>query len=667
MTRPWVGGTIFFLLIAQAALADEDVVEQPIAPFRILDQGGDLFAHVRAQSEKQTYAALTQKESEFYAEEGIDLRARGYIYHPNLMEWDASVRLGLLQDDLTVNGQNLNTNGTLLGYNLSALLFKEKFISFHPFASQSQDTQARDFAPSVQTKDQRYGLETTTKGPFPASLLLEQVITHQSGDSLDVDKTTNHLRFTIADQRNPDWMTQLVYDHQDTAETDVVSNPGAPSSSLSLPAHIDELDLNNLWRFGPGPDKSSLTGTVHFLNQTGFYQNRDFLVDELLNLKHTPTFSTFYHILYDNDQVQSQPNDTLTGEAGFRQKVYDSLNITGRVDYSDNKFEGGSQSTEGGFLEFDYKKETPIGLYVSTLLLGLEDTKQTTANGVRPILNEPVTLTGITFVKLSQPGVVSGTLVVTSVDHTKTYIVGVDYTVQTLGAFTEIARLLPTTNITDGQTVLASYSVAASLNDTYTTDTLNWNNRINLKAIPVALYVNYHLHDQHLTSGQDPHNLDRIHDLLGGAELNWHDLLVALEYEKVDQILSPPSTAQRVRASYRRQFTRDFEGSIGGNFETLKYQDAAQFDLQNGKDFMNTLGGFLNLTYKIRANSLLRFRSEYIQTKGQQDTDLFRNSLSWEWSYEKLDFSVEGRYDLFDQEGTSGSQEVLMFNVRRKF
>ena len=669
MSRPWTGGAIVFLLMAQAALAAEQVEEQPIAPFRILDWGGDLFANARIQNERQTTSRTpAQKESEIFAEEGIDMRARGYVYHPNLMEWDASVRLGLLQDDLTVNQDKFDTNGTLLGYNLSALLFKEKFVSFRPFASQDQDTHARDFAPSVQTKDQRYGLETDTKGPFPASLLLEEVINHQTGDSLDVDKTTQHLRFSIADQRNSDWMTQLVYDHQDIAETDVLSSPDSTgSSSQDLPAHIDEVDLINLWKFGPGPDKSSLTGRVHGLNQTGFYEDKDFLVDQLLNLQHTKTFSTFYHLLYDNDQENFQPNDTLTGEVGFRKKIYDSLDITGRLDYTNNKFEGGSQTTEGGFLDFAYKKQTPIGEYVSSMLLGLEDTKQTTATGQKPILNESHTLTGIAFVQLSQPGILTGTLVVTSVDHTKVYVEGVDYVLQTIGAFTQIARLLPTTNITDGQTVLASYSVSAALDDTYATDTFNWNNRINLKALPLALYVNYHLRDQNLTSGQDPNNLDKIHDLLCGAEVNWRDLVVAAEYETIDQILSPPSVAQRVRASYHRKIARDFEGSIGANAETVKYEQATKYGLEPGQDVLNTVGGFLNLTYKIQPNSLLRFRSEFLQTTGQQDTLLFRNSISWEWSYEKLDFSVEARHDIFKQEDTSGTQDVLMFNVRRKF
>ncbi len=669
MSRRWLGPAMVILLIAQAAPAADQDDEEPITPFRVLDWGGELFAHARIQSEQQTASGVpNQTEDEIYAEEGIDLRARGYVYHPNLMEWDASIRLGLLQDDLTVNQDKFDTNGTLLGYNVSALLFKEKFISFRPFASQNEDTQARDFAPSVLQTDQRYGLETNTKGPFPASLLLEEVISHQTGDTLDVDKTTQHLRFSITDQHNPDWMTQLVYDHQDVAETDVVEDPNSGTSfSQNLPAHIDEVDLNNLWRFGSGPDKSSLAGRVEFLQQTGFYEQKEFLVDEQLNLRHTPTFSTFYHILYDDNEVDFEPDKTLTGEVGFHQKVYESLDITGRLEYIDNKFEGGTETTDGGFLDFDYKKETPIGQYVSSMLLGLEDTKQTTATGQMPILNEPHTLTGIAFVQLSQPDILAGTLVITSVDHTKTYLEGVDYVVQTIGAFTQIARLLPTTNITDGQSVLASYSVSAALDDTYTTDTFNWNNRLNLKAIPLALYVNYHLCDQDLTSGQNPNNLDKIHDLLGGAEVNWHDLNVTGEYETRDQILSPPWVAERVRASYHRQIARDFEGSIGANYETLQYSQAAKFGLGPGENYLDTTGGFLNLTAKIHSNSLVRFRSEFLQTKGQQDTLLFRNSISWEWSYEKLDFSVEYRHDIFNEEGTDGTQDVLMFNVRRKF
>jgi len=659
------------LLVAwlAAPLEAQDRQKAPLQLFRLLDSGGHLYLRGRAQNENQSQSSTgqTTRQTDRSIEEGLDLHGSGYAYHPNLLDWEAGVRLGAAQEWLTLDSRQMKSNDRLLGYNLTGTFLKEKPVSFRAFASQDQNLRQRDFARSAVVSDQRQGMEIWSKGPVPLTLLAEQIRSTETSEIRDIDKQTRHLRFSATDQRSPDWMTQLVLDHQDTAETSTFFPSGAGTGTTEdFPDQADEAELTNRWRWGPGEDKHSLTGRIRALDRRGFFPNRVLSAEEQLVLIHSKTFSTYYRALGDINNTDQDKERTINGEAGFKQKVYDSLDITGRVVGNDHRNNDEMDQTLGGFLDLAYRKETAIGRYNSSLLLGREYQKQSSGTGQQMIRDEAVVLNALDYTRLAKPGVIAGSILVTDQTHTITYLENVDYLLRTTGAFTEIARKAGG-DITDGQKVLVTYTVQAARRATFTTDHFGWNNRLKLKDVPLSLYVNYRLRDQNLRSGEDPNTLDHERNLLGGIEWDYKRFTVTLEREKHDTLLYAPSVADRARAGYAWSLEPTVELSVGAQAEKLRYSKAAEFGLLPGQDFLDTVGGYLSLTAKPRPDTLLRFNSDILKTKGREDRVLFRNMLRLEWTYGKIEFSIEARHDTFVQENSRGSSDSIMFNFKRSF
>jgi hypothetical protein len=413
-------------------------------------------------------------------------------------------------------------------------------------------------------------------------------------------------------------------------------------------------------------ERSSLSGQVRALNRTGAFPDQDFSVDERLELWHTKTFQTFYEGTYEDDKTDIQIDKYTTGEVGFLKKIYDSLDVTVKGFARDRDYGTGTYTAEGGSAQGVYRKQTPIGLYTSSLLVGDERDEQKSSSGQRLIQNERVTLTGLAPSQLSLPSVVPGSVSVRDPLTRLLYFEFVDYFLLANGAFTQISRAAGG-SIPDGQTVLVTYRVVTATNAVWNTDRFGWSNRLALKQLPLAFYANYHLDDENFVSGDNPGNLDKMRDLLLGTELTWQGLDVAYEHEISDQILSPPFTADRVRGTFSRPLGHNVDLSLNAMAEELQYERARQFGLEPGRDFLNTLAAGGALTAKLNANTLLRFQSDLAQTKGRENRELFRNAVSLEWGYGKLTFSLEVRYDTFEQEQTTGTAAAILLSAKRRF
>ncbi len=419
-------------------------------------------------------------------------------------------------------------------------------------------------------------------------------------------------------------------------------------------------------RFGPEDTKSTLSGRARYLNRKGFFPDEVITLEQRLDLVHTPTFSTFYHGVYNSEKTLTEKDVLALGEAGFLKKIYGSLNLGGRVTMSSRDFGTGTEDIVGAFLNADYTKRTDVGLYQAGLLLGREREKQTSVSGVKPVIDESVTLSGIAFVPLAEPNVLLGTIVVTTADHSFTYREGIDYDVDTVGVTTRIARLGGGL-IGDPETVLVSYSVTAALQDTFNRTLIAWTNRLGLKWIPVWLYVDYRLRDEELTSGTDPGNLDRVATTLLGVEYRYQGLTATVEHEIRDERLSPSSTTDRARIQYQRKLSDALQVALGGNIERLRYSQGSKFGLAPGRDKLDVLGAFARVTARLRRSMLLLVEADYYDSTGQTNSQLTRVGVGLQGSYRSLDFSVQARHSIYQQEKTDGTRDTLSFNVSRRF
>ena len=641
----------------------------PIQPLGITQFGGDLLIDGNMQKQSQTAPDKTvTTESENFFEETLSIRGAGYVYHPNLLEWYGDVRGGLVQESITTNNQTSAGPGTIKGYNISGMFLREKPVTLTLFSSDTSSIISRDFASSTNLKSTRNGGQVMTKGDVPMTLMFEKVTVDEISGLRTDQRTTKHTRFTATQTKFKDAHIELSYDHEETDET-VTFRPsqGGDQTTDRLPYRRDAADLNGLIKFGDVETPSQLAFNARTLNRVKTFPERMLGGDVHLDLAHTKSFSTFYGAQYIKDQTDVDQDQDTQGEVGFRQKVYDSLSITGRLEGVKHTFSDGTRTDKSRFLDMQYRKKTPIGDYNSSMTLGVRDTSEQTAHGEQRIIGESATMAGfLVFVPLAQPNII-GPITVTNVARTITYIKGVDYDLQTVGAVTSIEPL-PGGAIGAADTVLVNYTIGAPHKATWTTDFSTWNNRLQLpNDIPVAVYYNFNRQADHLTSGDDPGNLDINTDRLGGAQFEKWGFTLVGEHETRDQNISPSWFANRARGQYLAHIARDVDLTLGASGENLKYRNGQQFGLAPGRDLLNSRDAFARATVRVMRNILLHAGAELDQTKGMQNRNFKRFTVGVEWSYRDLEVTVEVRQTTYTQERTSGDEQSLLFTIRRRF
>ena len=640
----------------------------PIKPVGLLDWGGSLYLSGTFDGDERTQSNNVTTREQSIFEEGVNLNTRGYVYHPNLLDWNASLRMGLSQEWVLLNDANRKTNGTLLGYNLSGIFLREKPVSVRVFANQSQNLRDQSFAASTRGETQRMGAVASLKGKFPTSLLVETGTNTLTSERRNVDASVTHMNFKITDKRYSNWLTELEVDREDTSETSIFFSPGDTAGSTTDQSEVvDEVNLSNTWRFGPRKNKHSLTGSANLIDRKGFFMTKRTVADQRLELMHGKTFRSFYGAGFSSNETEAVTEEIRNGEIGVTKSFYKSLDVTLRTTGRDRTIGETENEVIGGFFDANYRKKTPIGRYTSSL--GLGRTRETRTSESDQIFNQDqsVKLTGLAFSFLSSSNVVNSSIVVTDNNNTlPAYVLGVDYQIRKTGQITEIARLGGGI-ITDGQTVFVDFITEGTGDLTFQTDHLRWQQRMALKHLPLSVYTSYTLRDETLIDGADPENLDVNRRFLAGTELDWKGLQVTVEREESESLLSPSTLAHRARVSYTHLLGRNSRLAMGGHVSKLVYLQTAEFGIEEGQDTLDTVGANAAFTTKIGANTLLRLMSTYVTSEGRENSTEFSNGFSLKWQYGKLDLSVDGTYDVFEQEETTGTGYKLMFYLKREF
>lgn len=654
------------LTLAHEAAAQQ-LFPESVENFKLTDWGGEFFVDSFYYADTEKRSGISTEQTEFFSQQGVDLWSKGYIYHPNLVDWTAGVRLGVSYDDIAINNDTGTNIGELLGYNLSALLLKEKQVSGRIFASLNHQFLGRSFTRPVQLDTRDEGFEIVYKSPILVSLLFEHRVSNEDSEFRITDEDTLLTKLHVTDQRDRDWLTDLTYEHEDVDETLQFSDPNlGPLFTQDLSEVRDEAVINNRWQFGEGLLKHSLSGNARLLHRQGFFNNDLILANQRLDLVHSDSLSSYYSGSIDLDKTDTQTERTVRLETGVTKRIYQSLILGARADALDRDFETGTERTLGVQFDADYTKKTPIGQYSSNLSVGRRYEQERSDTGQRTILDEAVTLNGVTPVALNFARVVTGSVTVTDTTNTIPYFQGIDYELQQIGSFTEIRRLVGG-SIVDGQTVFVDYRIDISRNADFHSDIFNWSHRIRFDDVPLAVYVEYHLRNEVFDSGIDPMNLEKDERWLFGSEVFIDDFTITAEYEKRNLRLSPPWDAYRGRVNYMHLLTPESSINASAHYEMLTYHQAAEFGLEPGRDFRESYGFNANFTSKIQRNLLVRLEASYAKTSGRNNDELLRIGPSVTWFKGAMELTVSGYQAFYQQEETEGDTTYFSVNFKRKF
>jgi len=668
LAQPFLAGVVLLTVFGAAHAQFEEPAT--IQGFQITDWGGELFleSQLRYEQEQRDNGQDTT-ETDVFFEEGVELFGRGYVYHPNLLEWSTVLRIGATQQQTSIDGNDLTSDGLLLGYNIQGLILQSKTISGRVFGSMIDQYVARSFAQPLDLNRRTEGFEIYVRTPISLSLLFEHVDSTELSNLREDNEESYRVRMEVVDGRDPDWFTELIYEFEDTQQTLIFDpvTPGAPTTTTDRPEQRHEVILRNNWRFGDPELPHFLAGSVRALHREGFFNNELFLVNQQLNLQHSETLSSFYIGQYVFDKFEDQSEQTLHGEVGVQKRFYDSLILTVEAFATSEEFDSSEQQQYGAFLDADYRKDTPIGDYDLNLRIGRQYESENFEEGIQQIFDEAITLSGFGWERLTQPNVVAGSVTVTDITNAITYVEGVDYELRTTGQFTEIRRRIGTTGIADGETVLVDYASDRSESADHHTDIFDWSQRLELEVFPIAFYTRIRLDLDELDGGDDPGNLDRQILMLGGVELLLAPWTFAAEYEWFETDLAPPWSAYRFRGSYSHPLAIDTQLSISAHYQMLTYRDAQRFGLAPGDDFRESYGVDIDFTTKIRRNMLFRIDARFLRERGRDDQILARIGPSLEWKWGLTDFSVSGFQEYFEQEGDENMATYIEFRLTRRF
>lgn len=644
----------------------------PVRAFVLQRWDGELFVNSQFRQDRTAGGAFATKESELTFREGLDLDGAGYVYHPNLLAWDTSLRIGARQQKNRTDGGGSRNDGFLARYRVRGVVLQEKAITFRMFAEEGQSFRDSDFGESSEIRQDRFGLETRIKSDFPATFLVESLTLEEVSSLRETYRDTTHMRLQVTNSQGRDWDARFLYDHSEEDETGKFSPlAGGPSVRQDLSRTRDEATLTHALKFGPDRERSSLRGRFRFRKSRGSYNSTEAFARERLELAHSTSLSSYYSGSYTYDETEDQREQRITGEIGLIKKIYRSLELEGRGNIETSEFDDGKSRFYGVSFDARYRKRTPIGRYSTSLNVGRQYRQQESESGRQFFRDERVTLTGLIFSTLNNPNADNTTVVVTNSNGaaapgTTIYVENIDYVLRTTGAFTEIARL-PGSAITDGDVVLVSYTANVARDAAFTTDRLRWSNRLRLKGLPLSVYTRLERRDEKLVSGQDPGNLEKMRRYLVGARFKDGDLAASLEYEVVKQELSPTTVTTRGRVDYRALLVRNTRLALGLRAERRDYRDASGAGLGSGDDYNESAAVKASLTTKLGRRTLIRFGTSATKSRGRGESTEFRNEASLEWSYGKLDFSIGARYDILRQESSERNTLTVTFDLTRSF
>ncbi len=405
--------------------------------------------------------------------EVVGLTLAGDVVDPNLVDWHGSFEFGpqqaLYREVIDGFHRHADEAGLLLRYDFAVDALKNKPVSFHAYARQSDDRVPRQFLPSLH--------EYVTEAG--ASVLVQSgVLTSEAGfsyrdvnrkgnqdrvdnESLEVTRfyLDNKLQFTDTHR------LRLSYEH----ERDKSDYQG---SLYRYETTRDEFRGEHELAFGEGA-KHRLDTVVRYDNERGDLARNELELSPRLTLQHSDKLQTMYrYSLYrwEQDAIEVGQHK-LDAEAIYRPSdrwrfTVDAFALYERLD-SDVR-----THDYGGQFDIAYNRPTPWGKFSANLAFAYDASRTSGDAGRRLVRNEAHSLSTVKPAMLRERDVTVVSVVAHNAEWTRVFVPGVDYSVVKSGKKVVVYRL-PFGRIAEGDVVYFDYQydvpVHAEVN-TYRTD-----------------------------------------------------------------------------------------------------------------------------------------------------------------------------------------------------
>jgi hypothetical protein len=632
---------LLFLLCWAKATAQWSSEVEPITAFKLKRLDGYVKINMEGQTEERIGNGVDYRHDFAYLEPLVGLDMRGYIYHPNLLEFHFNPELG---DDLQVGKQDQQgkavwTNSLLQYYNLRINLMRAKSFATNIFAEQGRSQRDLDFFSRARVDSTRLGGHTGYgTGKFIVSLdalHLDETVssnlgrdsaTHGNTVSLQLDRTNGSRH-----------KTDLSYELNTYTRYD--GNLFQPMTGDSQTA-----DLRDTLRLG--------ADEWFTLNSSGMYNRlssensltRNLNLRESAGLRLRPNLSSDLDANYSNLKSLVNRTDGSTFRASLRHQLYSSLTSTLTLEEESQKTRSRdtriAEHRSGAVLSEGYTKQLPMHSMLTLTANWRADRVQRRTTGQQlSISDEPLILHDIKPAFLSQLYVVDVGRVTSPIGVT--YLETLDYLVIWHGTMVEIRRVAGG-NIPENGNVLVSYTATALPSDSYVTYMQSYYGRLDLFNGLLGIYARVNRIDN---SGGQSTVLRELAEKGYGTEVRWRWCTVGAERDVQHSNLSPFST------------TRVYQSSLfdlgSGSLLTLDLEQSWSDypDRQQTREGFSAIGRYrrqLGLYWNWEVDGgLMRERGQGFD----QDRKVARTALSF--GYGMLNLSLS--YD-FEDETLSGER-----------
>ena len=591
---------------------------------------------------------IEQTKKSTTTREKLELRTRGYVYHPALLVYSIGLRPEFKRQHTEATGTVIpKDDARFLGYFVDMTLLQLKPYTVNLFASRERGEFKSSLAPDAATESSLYRGRLLLKYPIlPTTVTLERSESlyenffsgSEKADSARIESSHKTEASRTAFKAESVRQTRSIGGSGFTTErTDTtLSNSYTPSRRLTLTSSA---------RFGT--------------NSSGLSDFTTANVSSGLALRHSEKFSTRYDLRLDKREGKDFSSDSRSASAGLTHLLYENLTTNLNAFGTQSRVSAGGLDAYGANLNFLYRRRIPWG-YVSVNLGRsgrIEDDRRTGA--FTEVRGEALTLSGTTPVLLANVNTDVPSIVVRNAAETIVYVENIDYVLSVIGRSVAIARTF-FGGIADGQPVLVDYRYQAlpPAKTAVTTDSFGFD-----LSLWSALRLYYQRSRSKQTLLSDTRAFEPFDDTVQriGAEFNWKWSTTRVEVEDRDTTRTP--TGRRmVQQVLSFQPSRDLSFGFA--------VDANELTLKETGDVAKSTGARANLRWRAGPTASLSIDALTERSRGRvQDTERKGLTAVYEWTYGAWQPSL--RYLFLDEvNGLTGdvrTRQSFLFQARREF
>jgi hypothetical protein len=623
---------------------------------------GELEFVAENRTDEQGISENKRKSETKVFEERVRLKTEGDIYHPDLLFYNAVLGFGLAQQSFISDEESDRHSESLNDYSIFAQLLRGKSYPTSFYASKSEELIPRQFLGSLRTERHNRGATLSVRSrDWPMTFQYTASETAQDGllsfERDFFERDDERFRYSV----NHDF-GELSHLSIDIDRTSVSQR----SVGASIETDTDRYTILHDLIFG-GDEEHRLDSFFNYTDQSGTFNFENTQVDERLRLQHFDNFLTNYGLRFTDSKRDADRNKEVRGQAGFEHRLYESLVTTANIFVSKTDFESsnafetqGDLKQQGGTLSFNYRKNNPWGILLSTYTASLTEQSGNIGGIVTDeshIINDPLpVILNRTYIDISS-------IVVTDSTGLFTYTLGDDYLIEEISGQVQLEIIIPGTippNISDGQEILVDYKVFIEPDRQEDTFRQNFTIRERFKN-GLSLYYAHRRQEEDVSSEVMVFTPDEYTVNTVGTDYTKKGLFLQAEYSKEDST-QVPSTSKKIQGRYSWPVNSNTSVSMRVINHWLNFSEPDERDVELFKTGAEVFSRLTN-EYSISARADYRDENDtrFGITRG------FQFSSELKYNFRQLSVLAGAEFNVLDRRNDEIDSSLLYFRLKRFF